>query len=75
MDKSVVVYFFQADVLFSIENAKVCTTLSHFDYFVTNYGLVDILLHAKIMRWCTKIDKYQVWIKATPSIWTHFGKH
>ena len=26
------------------------------------YGLFGVLLLAEILQWCTKIDKYQVWI-------------
>ena len=49
-------YFFQASRLFSIENAKFWPLLANFSYFVVN------LCTFLILRWCTKIDKSQVWL-------------
>ena len=42
---------FRAGVLFSIENAY---------FFLRIYAVLMYFLQAWIMRWCTKIDKYQV---------------
>ena len=62
--KPAVVYFFWAGVLFNIENAEFWPILVHFDQFGLSrleftYFLLYFLL-VKIIRRCTKMEKYEV---------------
>ena len=52
-------YQHQASVLFSMENVIFWLILAA---LFQTYGLFVVLIQAEIMRWCTKIDKYQVCI-------------
>ena len=51
------VYFFHAGVLLSIEKAKFWRI---WNILLQNFALIGVLLQVRIMRWCTKIEEYQV---------------
>ena len=57
-DTLAVVYFSQACVILSIEKAKFWRVLAILMQNFTHFG---VLLQVKIMRWCNKIEKYQVY--------------
>ena len=53
-------------VLFNTENATFWPILANLATFVAIYALFRVLFQALVMRWWTKIDKYDVWQ------WTHY---
>ena len=56
----VVLYFFLANVLWSIENANFWAILAYFVVLSRIYALFSCILQALIMQCCAKIEKYEV---------------